>query len=112
MDKIDVKPDQPIPDFAGVFAIGSDNASGLLGMAGSMIPGLATLGLTPNGGPKPLPPMPNLPVTAPMFAAMTDKVLGLAIGTGEDAKLANAMKVDDAKQPVIEFGAKGDIYHV
>ena len=110
VDKLDMKDGQPIPDVAGVVAIGSDNPAGLLGLASSL-PGMADLGLKPDGVAKPLPPMPNLPINAPMFAAMTDKVLGVSIGTGEDAKLAAAMKSDDTQQPLLEFGAKGDIYH-
>jgi hypothetical protein len=111
VDKLDMKDDQPIPDIAAVVAIGSDNPAGLLGMANSL-PGIATLGLKPDGVPKQLPPMPNLPVAEPMFAAMTDKVLALSIGQGEEAKLAGAMKSDAAQQPIVEFGAKGDIYHL
>jgi len=110
-DKLDMKDDQPVPDIAGVVAIGSDNPAGLLGYANSL-PGMADLGLKPDGVAKQLPPMPNLPVKDPMFVAMTDKVLALSIGTGEEAKLPAAMKSDPAQQPLAVFGAKGDIYHL
>ncbi|HEV2608030.1 MAG TPA: hypothetical protein VGT79_08610 [Xanthomonadaceae bacterium] len=112
VDKMVVKDDQPMPDIAAVVAIGSDNPASLLAMAGSMVPGIATIGLKPDGVAKPLPPMPNLPVNAPMFAAMTDKLLSIAIGTGEDAKLGDAMKLDDAQQPLFAGGAKGEVYHL
>jgi len=112
VDKMVVKDDQPVPDIAAVVAIGSDNPASLLAMAGSMVPGIATIGLKTDGVAKPLPPMPNLPVNAPMFAAMTDKLLSISIGTGEDAKLGDAMKLDDAQQPLFAGGAKGEVYHL
>ncbi|MBS0193846.1 MAG: hypothetical protein JSR34_06340 [Proteobacteria bacterium] len=111
-DKIDVKPDQPIPDLSLVAVIGSDNPASLLAMAGNMVPGIANIGLKPDGTPKALPPMPNLPINAPIFAAMTDKVLALSLGAGEDARIADAMKLDPAQQPLLAGGARGDLYHV
>ncbi len=112
VDKLVVKDGQPVPDIAAVVAIGSDNPTSLLAMAGSAVPGIATIGLKPDGVAKALPPMPNLPVNAPMFAAMTDKLLSVSIGTGEDAKLGDAMKLDDAQQPLFAGGAKGEVYHL
>ena len=112
VDKLVVKDDQPVPDIAAVVAIGSDNPASLFAMAGSMVPDIAKVGLKPDGVAKPLPAMPNLPVNAPMFAAMTDKLLAVSIGTGEDAKLGDAMKLDDAQQPLFVGGAKGEVYHL
>lgn len=111
-DKIEPKDGQSVPDFAGVVAIGTDNPSSLLGLASSAAPGIVNLGLKPDGVAKQLPPMPNLPIQAPMFAAMTDKVLGIAIGAGEDAKLAEAMKSDPAQQPLLAAGGRGELYHL
>ena len=101
-----------MPDVSAVIAIGSDNPASLLAMAGSIAPSIATLGLKPDGVAKALPPIPNVPITAPMFAAMTDKLLAVSIGTGEDAKIPDAMKLDDAQQPLFAFGMKGDAYHL
>ncbi len=112
VDTFVLKDGQPIPDFTAVVAIGSDNPASLLAMAGGMVPAIGALGLKPDGVPKAIPPMPNLPINAPMFAAMTDKLLAISFGTGEDAKLGAAMKLDDAQQPLLAFGAKGDIYHL
>jgi len=112
VDKLVMKDDQPVPDVAAVVAIGSDNPASLLAMAGSMVPGIGSLGLKTDGVPKALPPMPNLPVNAPIFAAMTEKQLSISIGTGEDAKLGDAMKLDDAQQPLFAAGAKGEAYHL
>lgn len=110
--KLEIKDGQPIPDMAAVLVIGSDNPASLLGMAGNMVPGIATLGLKPDGQPKPLPAMPNLPIQAPMFAAMTDKALAVALGTGEDAKIAPAMKIDPAQQPLLVGGGRGEVYRI
>jgi hypothetical protein len=112
VDKLVMKDDQPVPDVAAVVTIGSDNPASLLAMAGSMVPGIGSLGLKTDGVPKALPPMPNLPVNAPIFAAMTEKQLSISIGTGEDAKLGDAMKLDDTQQPLFAAGAKGEAYHL
>jgi hypothetical protein len=112
VDKLVMTEGQPMPDIAAVVAIGSDNPASLLAMAGSVAPDIAKLGLKTDGVPKALPPIPNMPTTAPMFAAMTEKLLAISIGAGEDAKLAGAMKMDDAQQPLMVFGAKGVVYHL
>ena len=112
VDKLVMTEGQPMPDIAAVVAIGSDNPASLLAMAGSVAPDIAKLGLKTDGVPKALPPIPNMPTTAPMFAAMTEKLLAISIGAGEDAKLAGAMKMDDAQQPLMAFGAKGEVYHL
>ena len=112
VDKLELKDDSPMPDIAGVIVIGSNDPNSLLMMAGSFMPDIAKAGLTSDGAPKALPPLPMLPPNTPVFAAMTDKLLAVSIGTGEDAKLGAAMKLDDAQQPLLAAGAKGDIYHL
>ena len=112
VDKIDLKDGQPIPDFSGVVAIGSDNPASLLAMAGSVVPSIGSLGLKPDGVPKALPPSPNLPIQEPISAAMTDKLLAISIGAGEDAKLGDAMKIDATQQPLFAGGARGELYHL
>lgn len=111
-DKITLKDDQPIPDIAAVAVVGSGNPASLLAMAGNLVPSIASLGLKPDGTPKALPAIPNLPIQAPMWAAMTDKTLAIALGAGEDARIADAMKSDPAQQPLFAGGASGDFYHV
>ncbi len=112
VDKFVMKDDQPIPDIAAVVAIGSDNPASLFQMAGSISPDIAKVGLKPDGKPIALPPLPNMQINAPLFAAMTDKQLAISIGAGEEAKLGDAMKIDDTQQPLFAFGAKGDLYHL
>jgi len=112
VDKLVMTDGQSMPDVAAVVVIGSDNPASLLAMAGSFAPNIASLGLKPDGVAKPLPPMPNMQLNAPLFAAMNDKALAISIGTGEDAKIPDAMKFDDAQQPLFAFGMKGDAYHL
>jgi hypothetical protein len=112
MDTFAIKEGQSMPDFSGLIAIGSDNPASLLAMAGSVSPGIAQLGLKPDGVPKALPPIPGSPLTQPMQAAMTEKMLGISIGAGEEAKLGDAMKIDTAQQPLFVAGGKGEVYHV
>jgi hypothetical protein len=47
-----------------------------------------------------------------MQAAMTEKMLGVSIGAGEEAKLGDMMKIDAAQQPLFVAGGKGEVYHV
>jgi hypothetical protein len=112
LDTFAMKEGQMMPEFSGVLAIGSDNPASLLAMAGAVSPDIAKLGLKPDGVPKALPPIQGSPLTQPMQAAMTDKMLGVSIGAGEEAKLGDMMKIDPAQQPLFAGGAKGEVYHV
>ena len=112
VDQLTLKDGQSMPDIAAVIAIGSDNPASLLGMAGAIAPDIAKLGLKPDGVPKVLPPIPGSPLTQPMQAAMLEKVLGVSIGAGEEAKLGDAMKSDIAQQPLFAGGGKGDVYRL
>jgi hypothetical protein len=112
VDKLELKDDSPMPDIAGVLVIGSNDPNSLLAMAGSFMPDIAKVGLKFDGAPKALPSLPGLPPNTPVFAAMTDKLLAISIGAGEDAKLAAAMKLDDTQQPLLAAGARSDIYHL
>ena len=70
VDKLVMTDGQSMPDIAAVVAIGSDNPASLLAMAGSFAPNIASLGLKPDGVAKQLPPMPNMQLNAPLFAAI------------------------------------------
>ena len=63
------------------------------------------------GVAKALPAIPSLPGVS-LSAEMTDKLLAVSFGTGEDARLGDAMKLDNAQQPLFAFGAKGEVYHL
>ncbi len=112
VDKLEMKDDSPMPDIAAVAVIGSNDPASLFAMAGSFMPDIAAVGLKPDGQPKALPPLPNLPPNLPMSAAMTSQLLAVSIGAGEDARLAAAMKLDPAQQPLFVGGMKGEVYHL
>ncbi|MEO5596258.1 MAG: hypothetical protein ABIQ97_03850, partial [Lysobacteraceae bacterium] len=112
VDKLEFKDGQPMPDIAGLVAIGSDNPGQLLAMAGSVAPQIGQLGLKPDGMAKPLPAIPGMPLTQPMQAAMTDKLLAVSVGVGEEAKIPQMLKLDAAQQPLFAAGAKGEVYRL
>jgi hypothetical protein len=112
VDKLEMKDDSPMPDIAAVAVIGSNDPSSLLAMAGSFAPDIANAGLKPDGVPKALPPLPNMPPNLPLSAAMTNQLLAISMGAGEDAKLTTAMKLDPAQQPMFVIGIKGEVYHL
>jgi len=95
------------PDVAGKLLIGSPNPAALLGMARSFAPEFATLNLEADGEVHPLPPLAGMPLSAPAHVAMTDRLLGIAIGAGEDATLKAAMASDPARQPLMAMGYSG-----
>lgn len=95
------------PDFAGKLLIGSPSPKALLGLAQSMAPALASMQLQPDGQVQPLPAMPGLPPSLPAHVAMTDTLLGIAVGAGEEATLAQAMTVNPAQQPLLVVGYSG-----
>jgi hypothetical protein len=102
MDSLDAA-----PDFSGKLLIGSPNPAALIGMAQSFAPQLAQLQLKPNGEVQPLPALEGMPPDVPAHAAMTDKLLGLAVGAGEEATLKDAMTIDPARQPLLVIGYSG-----
>ena len=108
--RVDVKSLTATPDFAGKLLIGSDNPTALMGMAKSFAPQLASLNLKPDGSVTPLPAMPGLPPNLPAHAAMTEHVLGLAIGAGEEKDLTEWMQVDPNQQPLLVMGYSGELF--
>lgn len=98
------------PDLAGVLVIGSDNPASLMALTQSMAPQLAGLDLKPDGVVKPLPALPELPLDAPLHAAMTERTLGLAVGAGEEARLPAALAADPAQQPLLAIGVNARFY--
>ena len=100
------------PDFAGKILIGSPNPASLLATAGNFAPQLAQLKLEPNGKVQAVPPLAGTPVAnLPTHAAMTDTLLGLSIGAGEEATLLDAMTVDPTRQPLLVVGYSGTAFN-
>jgi hypothetical protein len=81
-----------MPQFTGRLVLGTSNPAGLLAMGQMMTPALAQLKLTDDGKPVALPPTLSGMFEQPAWMAMGAKSLGLGIGAGEDAKLADALK--------------------
>jgi hypothetical protein len=95
------------PDAAGKLLIGSPNPSALAAMASNFVPELAQLKLKADGSVQPLPALKNVPSTLPAFAAMTDSLIGVSFGVGEESSLSDAMKTDPARQPLLVIGYSG-----
>lgn len=108
--RIELKTMGETPDFGGKLLIGSPDPAALIGMAKSFVPQLATMNLKPDGVVQALPALPNVPGDVPTFVAMTDNVLGLAIGAGEDADLGDYLKSDAAQQPLLVLGYSGALF--
>lgn len=81
-----------MPQFTGRLVLGTSNPAGLLAMGQMMTPALAQLKLTSDGKPAALPPSLGNMFGQPAWLAMGSRSLGLGIGAGEDAKLADALK--------------------
>jgi hypothetical protein len=95
------------PDVSGKLLIGSPNPTALVGMARGFVPPLAGIELKPDGVVQALPAMPGMPANLPAHVAMTDALIGIAVGAGEDATLKAAMQVDAAQQPLLVLGYSG-----
>jgi hypothetical protein len=100
-----------LPQFTGRLVLGTGNPAGLLAMGQMMTPALAQLKLAGDGRPVALPPsLANL-FGQPAWLAMGPKSLGLGIGTGEDTRLADALKapVGNAGQ-MLRMHLSGQMY--
>lgn len=95
------------PDVSGKLLIGSPNPAALVGMARGFVPPLAELELKPDGKIQALPAMPGMPANLPAHVAMTDALIGIAVGAGEETTLQAAMQVDAAQQPLLVLGYSG-----
>jgi len=82
----------------------ADNPQNLYGMAAMMLPGAAELGLKPDGVVHPVPPTVIPPFVDAPHIAMSDKAIGLSIGEGMNASLAQFMAAPSAPdQPVFSI---------
>ena len=81
-----------MPQFTGRLVLGTSNPAGLLAMGQMMTPALAQLKLASDGKPVALPSTLANMFGQPAWLAMGPKSLGLGIGAGEDARLADALK--------------------
>ncbi|MGA0586166.1 hypothetical protein ACO2Q2_03390 [Dyella sp. KRB-257] len=92
LDSFDAGTGQGMPSFTGRIVLGTNNPAGLLAMGQMMTPALAQLKVTADGKPVALPPDLARMIGQPAWVAMGEKALALAIGPGEDARLADTLK--------------------
>lgn len=92
LDSFETGANGSLPKIDARLLIGTTNPAGLLGMAQMTSPALAKLRLADDGKPQALPAEVATALGQPAWAAMNDKVLGVAVGAGEDGKLADMLK--------------------
>lgn len=94
-----------MPKIAGRVMIASDNPAALLAMAQMALPMLRDVQLNTDGKPVAMPDkLIALAGGAPIWAAMTNHVLAVAYGDGEDKRIATDLKND--------VGAPGDVMNM
>lgn len=111
LDNYTSNPGGGMPKFSGRLVIGTNNAAGLLAMAQVTSPLLAGIKLANDGTPSALPAQLINALGEPGWAAMTPKSVSMAVGTGEDGKLADMLKqpVGDAGE-LMRMHLDGDMY--
>jgi hypothetical protein len=84
--------DKALPTFSGRLLVAYTNAPGLFALGQATVPSLTQLRPAIDGTPLALSRDLTTMLGQPTWIAMTEKVLALGIGAGEDAKLAQSMK--------------------
>lgn len=92
LDSLVPAKDGGMPRFSGRLALASTNASGLFAMGPMMVPSLSQLKPATDGTPLALTKDLTTMLGQPAWIALTDKVLALGVGAGEDAKLVQTLK--------------------
>ncbi|WP_329742592.1 hypothetical protein [Dyella sp. A6] len=92
LDSFGINPTGGLPKFTGRVVLATRNPAGLLGMAQMSMPALAQVRVPDNGTPTPLPANLTGMLGEPAWAAMNDHALALAVGAGENDKLAADLK--------------------
>ena len=81
-----------MPKLSGRLLVASNNPAGLFAMGQMTVPSLTRVKPVAGGPPQPLPKDLATVIGQPAWLALTDKVLALGVGAGEDAKLTQALK--------------------
>lgn len=92
LDSLSPNASSSLPSFSGRLVLATSNPSGLLAMGQMMVPALAQLKSSSDGKPVALPQQMTGMLGQPAWVAMGDKALALAVGAGEDTKLADTLK--------------------
>ncbi len=85
--------DNPVPDFAGRFVLGTNNPEFLTSLAQVSVPALAALTIAKDGKPVAIPPaaLPASIGNVDLHVAMGANALGVAFGKDEAARLTPAV---------------------
>ncbi|MEO8984130.1 MAG: hypothetical protein ABI300_00745, partial [Rhodanobacter sp.] len=92
LDSLVAVKDKTLPTFSGRLMIASTNAPGLFALGQATVPSLTQLKPATDGTPLALSHDLTTMIGQPAWIAMTEKVLAVGIGAGEDAKLAQSLK--------------------
>ncbi|OHV08660.1 hypothetical protein [Kushneria phosphatilytica] len=93
LDDITLPQDGTEPDGRGAMVLASTDPAGTLAMAQAMSPLLAGIDLSPDGSSTALPAaLSALADNKPLWGAMNDRALGLAVGKDEQTRLEQLMQ--------------------
>lgn len=92
LDSLQQVKDGGMPKMSGRLLVASNNPAGLFAMGQMTVPSLTRVKPVAGGPPQPLPQDLATIIGQPAWLALTDKVLALGVGAGEDVKLAQALK--------------------
>ncbi|KKW68866.1 hypothetical protein AAV94_02755 [Lampropedia cohaerens] len=99
---------------AGTLLVASPNPMALIGMVQTFVPEVATLGLAPGGEPKQLDTAMAqlfLGEEQTVWAAVSDKALGVAVGEENRQALQTAINAPAAEvPPLLYLGVAGSVY--
>jgi hypothetical protein len=111
LDSYTPNPSGGMPKFSGRALVGTNNPAGLLAMAQVTSPLIAGIKLTGDGKPVALPAQLTNALSESGWAAMGAKSLAVAVGDGEDAKLADLLQQPsgDAGE-LMRMHLDGDMY--
>jgi hypothetical protein len=100
-----------LPTFSGRLMVATTNAAGLFAMGQVSVPSLNQLKPAMDGTPLALTKDLATMLGQPAWIAMTDKVLALGIGAGEDARLRESMKSPEGDAGrMARMHLSGDMY--
>jgi hypothetical protein len=111
LDEFSFAPGSPLPKISGRLLLATRNPAGLLGMGQMALPALSQVRVPNTGVPTPLPANLTAALGEPAWAAMNGHALAVAVGAGEDGKLASMLTAPagDAGR-LMRMHVDGDMY--
>ena len=99
IEGFDFTSEQPVGKFEARLLVAIENAEELLAMGAMFMPQLASLDLQPNGDPVKLD-LPQIPEQfEPVYVAMRDRALAIAIGDSSSARLGELLNAPAGDPP-------------